>query len=204
MQNSIKPSPLIQEFENFTERGLALEIGAGRGDNALYISQKGFAITAIEINEEAVNTIEQRAKELGLPVRVLLQDIRDFNFEKESYAFISAMNSLNFVSKEEFMMLINRIKDGLKIGGISVIALFTTNDPIYEDINIKTDGTFENKLGKKWYFPRPGELRTVFEKDFDVLFFVEAVVDDPGHPGHPDPHKHAVARIVVQKKSVCT
>lgn len=196
---SIKPAPLVERFESVAAHGEALDIGAGRGDNAIFLTKKGFSVTAIEIKKEAAEIIESRAKENETSINVINQDAKKFVIEKDRYTFISAMNSLNFFSKEEFSALIENIRQGLKKEGVCVIAMFTNNDPMCEEVKVKTGGTFENDMGKKWYFPAPNELKKLFEKDFTILFYVEAVVEDKGHPGNQEPHQHAVARIAVKK-----
>lgn len=195
----IKPAPLVEKFESVALRGEALDIGAGRGDNAIFLAQKGFSVTAIEIKKEAAEIIESRAKENEVSLNVVNQDAKIFPIEKDRYTFISTMNSLNFFSKEEFSALIENIKQGLKKEGVCVIAMFTSNDPMCEEVKVKTRGTLENEMGKKWYFPAPNELKGIFEKDFTILFSVEEVVEDKGHPGNEEPHQHAVARIAVKK-----
>lgn len=73
-----------------------------------------------------------------------------------------------------------------------------------EEIKKKTilseDGeSFQNDENKKWYFPKPEQLKEFFEKDFKILFYKEATINDKGHPGNMKPHQHAIARIVVKK-----
>lgn len=200
---AIMPAPLVEKFAKDAPRGKALDIGAGRGNNALFLAQQGFSVAAIEIREDLADMIKKRAEENNLSLEIINQDIKDFNLEENQYAFVSAMNSLNFFSKDEFHNIIKKIKSGLIKGGVCVISLFTTNDALYKEIKLKTinedDGSFRNEAGKQWYFPKPSELNEVFEQDFQILFYVEAVVDDKGHPNNPQSHQHAVARIAVKK-----
>lgn len=199
----IIPAPLIQKFENQAPRGKALDIGAGQGNNALFLAQQGFSVTAVELRKELAEMIKKRAEDNQIRMEISNQDIKDFSIAENSYSFISAMNSLNFLSKKEFYGIIEKIKSGLISGGICAIALFTTEDPLFEEIKSKTtleeDGSFRNDAGKKWYFPKVNELKEIFEKDFTILFYIEAIIDDKGHPNSPEPHKHAVARIAVKK-----
>ena len=201
--NTIIPSPLIQQFEIQAPRGKAIDIGAGKGDNALFLAKHGFFVTAVEIRKELADTIKKRAEENQIGLEIINRDIKDFIVEENQYSFISAINSLNFFSKQEFLNIIEKIKNGLRKSGICVISLFTADDSLFEKIKSETasedDGSFRNKAGKKWYFPKSNELRKFFEKDFEILFYKEATIDDKGHKGNMDPHQHAIARIVVKK-----
>lgn len=201
---TIIPSPLVEKFEKESTRGKALDIGAGYGDNALFLAQQGFSVVAVEIRKELIEIIKKRAEENKISLEIINQDVANFSIAENSCSFISAMNSLNFFSKKEFYDTIGKIKAGLISGGICVIALFTMDDQLFEEIKLKTinedDGSFRNEAGKKWYFPKPNELKEIFEKDFQVLFYTEAIIDDNGHPNNPEPHQHAIARIAVKKE----
>jgi len=204
----IIPALLVQQFENQAPRGKALDIGAGRGNNALFLAQQGFFVTAIEIRNDLVEMIKKRAGENQLDLEIVNQDIKDFPITKNSYSLISSINSLNFFSKNEFYDIVGKIKAGLINDGVCAMSLFTNDDPLFKEIKARAinedDGSFRNESGKKWYFPRSNELKEIFEKDFKILFYIEAIVDDKGHPNNPRPHKHVVARIVVKNKGLGT
>lgn len=202
--DAITPAPLIKQFESQAPRGKALEIGAGKGNNAIYLAQQGFSVTAVELNKESTQVIEKRAQENEVVLDIANQDIRDFAIEKNRYALISSFSSLNFLSREELIETINKIKAGLVMGGICAIVLYTNNDPMVERVRDRAialeDGSFCDEAGKKWYYPKNNELRELFEKDFSILFYIEAVIEDKiGHPGNFEPHQHAVARLVAKK-----
>jgi len=205
MENDvIIPAPLIQQFESQVPRSKALEIGAGNGNNALFLAKQGFSVTAVEVRKDLADMIKNRAKKNQVRLEIANENINDFTIEENQYSFISAMNSFNFLSKKEFYGVVEKIKKGLIRGGICVIALFTVEDPLFREIKTKAiiedERDFHNNEGKKWYFPKPNELRELFEKDSEILFYVEAVIEDKkGHPGNPQPHKHAIARIAIKK-----
>lgn len=200
--NKIVPSPLVRKFENYVQRSKALDLGAGRGNNAIFLAKQGFSVVAVEIRKDLSDIIKKRAEENKVSVEVKNQDLRDFIIEKNQYSFISAINSLNFFSKKEFCNIINKMKSGLIKEGVCVISIFTTDDPVYKEMGlkaiIKKGGNLINEHGKKRYFPKPNELKKIF-KDFETLFYIEAVVDDKGHPHNEYPHKHVVARIAAKK-----
>ncbi|MEI7890860.1 MAG: class I SAM-dependent methyltransferase [bacterium] len=199
--NSIKPSPLVQNFSNNTPTGKALEIGFGYGDNAIFLAQQGFSVVAVDINKEMVENLKERSMQYAVDLEIIKNDIRNFLIKDNEYTFISALNCLNFLSKEEFFNIMEKIKNGLKNDGVCVIALFTVDDEMCEEVSRKTNGKFDDDNGKKWFFLKSGELKELFENDFLILFYKEVIIDDNGHVGKELPHRHAVARIVAKKRS---
>lgn len=200
-QNSIKASPLIQQFADKDLKGNALEIGFGYGDNAIFLAQNDFLVTAVDVKSKTVENLRARAEKESVSLEIICSDIVVFPIKRNYYSFISAMNVLNFVSEKEFFEVIENIKNGLKENGICIISLFTVEDDRFKEVREKTDGKFYNEMGGKWFFPKPNQLKEIFEKDFSILFYKEVIVNDNGHFGKKESHEHAVARIVVKKGS---
>lgn len=201
----LNPAPSVKKIFNQTEIGEALDIGCGKGDDALFLAEKRFNVTAIDINSNAIKNLEERAKKSGVHVNTAHLDLRNFQLEENRYSIIIAINSLFFLSHDEFADAVERIKNSAKPGGIIIITSFTVQDPMFDkmsksaDFFKKNNRTFENKKGDKWYFLELNELKTYFEDRFEVLFFNEEIVQDKGHYGAPEPHQHAIARIVAKK-----
>jgi len=186
--DKIVSSPLVRKFASHIQIGRALDIGAGRGDNAIFLVKKGFQATAVEIRKDLSEAIKKRAWRNKVKINVENKSLQDFVIQKSHYSFISAINSLHFLSKKEFYKVIGKIKSGLMERGICAISVFTSDDPLYKKV----------KTNPKRYYPNPGELREIF-KDFEILFHIETTIHDKGHPNHEQPHKHTVARIVAKK-----
>ncbi len=53
----------------------ALELGCGTGRNAVWLAQRGFDVTALDISPLAVERARQRAATAGVNVRFLLADV---------------------------------------------------------------------------------------------------------------------------------
>ena len=49
-------------------RGKALDIACGKGRNAMYLAQRGFAVTALDISSVALEEGRQRAQQRELPI----------------------------------------------------------------------------------------------------------------------------------------
>lgn len=73
--------------------GTALEIGCGSGTNAVYLAQRGFAVTAVDVAPKAVEQAEAKARAAGVAVRFVCGDFAraelagpfDFVFDRGCY-----------------------------------------------------------------------------------------------------------------------
>ena len=61
-----KPAQLLQESLHFLPKGRALDIAAGSGRNALYLAEHGFSVHAIERDQEALQALQDAARERSL------------------------------------------------------------------------------------------------------------------------------------------
>ena len=202
---NISPTPLVKKYAETAPRGYALDLGSGRGTDALYLTKQNFKVTAVDKNKQSIEKLKNDSGNQGLSLEAINQDIKDVSIQKNYFSFICAINSLNFLSKKEFLETIEKIKSGLKDDGIGVIILFTNEDSLYQEIKktAKTeDGeSFYDDLGRRWYYPPKNLLKNLFENDTEVLFYVEAVIEDKfGHAGNEMPHTHSIARIAIKKK----
>ena len=55
--------------------GRALDVGCAGGHDALWLARQGWAVTAIDTSRHAVSRVRSRAREAGLDVTALTQDV---------------------------------------------------------------------------------------------------------------------------------
>lgn len=70
--------------------GTALDIAAGEGRNALYLSSLGLDVLAIDQSTVGLEKAERLAKERGLALRTQAVDLNDFHAEPESFDVITS------------------------------------------------------------------------------------------------------------------
>lgn len=152
--------------------------------------QKGFKVDAVDNSQEGINKIKEQIQVNNLlPTNITLfcDRIQNFNIAKDKYGIINAFNSLQFLSKQEALKIINNIKSNIKNNGYVIISSFTTNDPLYIKIN-----------NDKRCFFEPQELKKIFS-DFNIIEYEEKIIEDKGHPGTPKPHHHGIVKLIAQK-----
>lgn len=200
------PFPLLKKFIPQINKGVVLDIGAGNGRNSFYLAKNGFRVESIDVNSQNIQQLKKKSSRLNLGLNINKFDVRKFKFSTKKYDLILAIQSLIWIRKSEYLKVIKKIKDSLKIGGVGIISGFTIKDSSY--LNLKSiripveKNTFYSKSEKRfWQFLEPQELKKCFsQKDFKILYYKEKLVKDKDCKSSVSyPHLHEIAEIVVKK-----
>jgi len=179
-----------QEVRDITSRlhagAKVLDIGCGEGRNALYLSESGFDVTAVDISETGIWKLRVLAEQRNLRIRSVVCDIRDYSF-MEAFDLIMCHGCLHLVERESWQYLIRKFKINTKDGGYNIIVVFTDEIPPPDDLRDFCLGLF-----------REGELFSIYA-DWNIILQKSYVFEDQ-HPGS-NPHRHPVNKLVAQKLS---
>jgi SAM-dependent methyltransferase len=80
---------LIDEIAD-AEPGRALDVGCGEGADAVWLAQRGWQVTALDVAAAALERAEQHAVEAGVDVRWLHRGLLEARLESESFDLVSA------------------------------------------------------------------------------------------------------------------
>src|SRR3972149_8778414 len=71
-----KPRPILREYveKGLVKIGKALDICCGVGTNTVYLSDKGFEVTGIDISSTAIEYAKAKATQAGISIRFMVQD----------------------------------------------------------------------------------------------------------------------------------
>jgi len=188
ISEDIKPSQILSLiWKNFLPDSQILDLGCGQGVDSLFLAKNNFIITAIDSSDVAINQIKIKKDKFKLDnLELVCGDINDFNIEKNKYQVIICRNVLNFLDKDKALKILNSLQDNTQKGSYIIIEVFTKNDPSFIS---------DNKFAS--YFEEQ-ELLNIFSS-YRIIYYLENIILDPGHPGFLNPHKHGVARIIAQK-----
>ncbi|ATZ73595.1 tellurite resistance methyltransferase TehB [Idiomarina sp. X4] len=109
----------------------ALDMGCSNGRNALYLSQLGFDVTAVDNNPDAINMLRQIASEENLDnIDARIYDINDAKLTDE-YGLIACTVTLMFVNPANVDEVIKNMQSHTQPGGYNLIvcAMDTTEYP---------------------------------------------------------------------------
>lgn len=97
--------------------GRALDIACGKGRNACYLAQKGFAVTGLDISPVALAEAQRNAIARSLQIDWQQADLENHRLAENGFDFIVNVNYLQ-------RSLLPQIKRALKIGGAVVFETY--------------------------------------------------------------------------------
>jgi SAM-dependent methyltransferase len=137
-----------------------LELGCGNGRDAEYIINKvGFEnYTGIDASKGLINLAKQKVQEGEFHVK----DMREIDFDPETFGVIFSFASMLHVNRVEMEELLLKCHKCLKIGGILLIS--TKYGEYREEMT--------NNLGddKYYYFYRPEDIERFCPYNFFVVY----------------------------------
>jgi 2-polyprenyl-3-methyl-5-hydroxy-6-metoxy-1,4-benzoquinol methylase len=159
-----RPSGFLREvFEQFSTvlpRGRALDIACGKGRNALFLAQRGFEVTAIDISPVALEIASKRAAEISVSVLWKQQDLENIELGHECYDLVINFNYLQ-------RSLFRQIQRSLRPGGFVIFETYLLGQ--------QAIGYPKNPA----YLLGYNELLNAF-RDFRVLWYREGKFSDGG------------------------
>jgi tellurite methyltransferase len=162
-----------------------LDVGCGEGRNAIFLSERGFEVTAIDISDAGIRKLRALAEKKGLNVRASVCDMRDYPF-RGRFDVIMSHGCLHLAEREAWEKMIPRFKAQTNPGGFNIIVVFTDAIPPPEDLKDICLGLF-----------RDGELFDLYA-DWEILVQQSYVKEDQ-HPGSLR-HRHPVNKLVARKQ----
>jgi SAM-dependent methyltransferase len=169
-----KANPFLKRHIALFARGKALDIAAGEGRNAVFLSQHGFDVDAVDISKIGLIKARKLAEEMGVKIHTVCTDLDTYPIKREQYDLIA---NFYFLKRS----LIPKIKKGVKKGGKVIFETY-----ILEHRNIATSGPKQAK-----YFLKPNELLKLFN-GFRILRYREGIFKEGGR-------KKAIASLIAEK-----
>ena len=117
-----KPSGLLQGFFNMDyaknmEKKDAIDLGAGTGNDALYLINKGFNVTCIDKEEKSKEIIESKIEDKD-KLKIIIDNFENVELKKSD--LIYSCLSLQFCSSSKKDELMNKITSSINKNGFFV------------------------------------------------------------------------------------
>lgn len=148
----------LSYLQNEKGRNL-LEIGAGVGKDSLFFKKHGLKVTTTDIS--SANIVQCKKKGL----RAFVLDVYDLGKLRKKYDAIYAQSSLLHVPKNDFELILKRIKRSLKPRGLFYLGMYggTDHEGIYEKDHCRPKRFFSLFLTE--------HLLSIVQKHFKLEYF---------------------------------
>jgi tellurite methyltransferase len=110
---------LSENYQFIPYEASVLDMGMGEGRNAVFLAQKGYKVTGIDISSVAVKKAYLLAQEFGVKIKGVVASLEDYKIPPASF---DAIVCFYYVDRN----LIEKMKSWLKPGGIIIYEAFTT------------------------------------------------------------------------------
>ena len=118
-ENLTRALELVEKHLATDAKKTAVDLGAGAGNETLYLLKRGWEVTAVDTNPYAIQTIKERAREVNKgALDVRLESMQETKLEPNSVDLINASLSLPFVPREDIRAVWSKSIDALRTGGV--------------------------------------------------------------------------------------
>ena len=135
-----RPRPILVELveKKRIQKGKALDICCGAGTNTVYLAEKGFEVTGIDISSKAIEYAKRKAKQANVKIDFKVQNFLDLPFGDEKFDFVFDMGCFHHVEIEDRPKFIKGVHRVLKNGGNYLLTCFSyKNGPAWNHFTRK-------------------------------------------------------------------
>ncbi|HUJ43803.1 MAG TPA: class I SAM-dependent methyltransferase [Opitutaceae bacterium] len=160
------PAPLVHLIEDAQiPRGRAVDFGCGTGNYSIYLAQRGFEVTGVDISPTAIGIARQRARQQGVKCDFLVADVLgDLAQLTKPFDFAFDWELLHHLYPEHREKYVRNIWAKLVPRGLYLSLCFSEHDPQFGG-----SGKYRTtSIGTVLYFSSEAELRALFEPGFEI------------------------------------
>lgn len=110
--------PELERFTELVNGKKILDLGCGAGDHAIYLSERGFDVTCIDLSKEMIKICIEK----GLK-KTYIMDIEKLNFKEDSFDGVWAVTSLLHIPKSKVPKVIKSLYKLIKDEGVLYVCL---------------------------------------------------------------------------------
>lgn len=122
-----EPSPwLVANTDLLPEPGHVLDVAGGTGRNAVWLAQRGWDVTIVDVSDVALALATERAEATSVQLHTNLQDLRDEPLPAGPWDLILLFH---YLDRELFPALASVLEaGGLLIGALATVANLERNE----------------------------------------------------------------------------
>lgn len=187
-----EPTEMVMRLPELMPPGSVLDLGAGDGRHALYLAEKGFEVTAVDLSEAGIAKLERKAQEKGIRLHMEVADAATYQIESEYDAMVVVL-LFQFLTEQDALRVLNQMKVKTRIGGVHVVHLLTKSGD-RQRLDLEEDPTAH------CFYPDDGWLKE-FYQDWEIIKHASVMCPLIGKfQTDGTPMTSVVERVLVRKK----
>ena len=132
-----------------------LDLGCGLGRHAILFAKEGFDVTAFDLSDDAINTLNAYCSTNDMDINTVRGDMVNLPFEEDSFDYVISYHVLSHTNTEGVFSTFKKLKEILKPGGEMFITLGSqgstrfnayTGEWLDSNTLIKDDGDHEHGI----------------------------------------------------------
>jgi tellurite methyltransferase len=123
---------LSENYHYIPYEGTVLDMGMGEGRNAVFLAQKGYKVTGVDISSVAVKKSYLLAQEFGVKIKAVVASLKEYKIQPNSF---DAIVCFYYVDRT----LVEKMKSWLRPGGVLIYEAFTLREKLQKKITGTSD-----------------------------------------------------------------
>jgi cyclopropane fatty-acyl-phospholipid synthase-like methyltransferase len=143
-----------------------VDLGCGAGNYAIYLAERGFEVTGVDISPKAIEIAKNIAKKRNLTCNFLVVDVVEgLNKLGKNWDFAYDWGMLHHILPEQRQKYVRNVHQILSPKGRYLSVCFSEKDVGFESSEkIRT-----TRIGSVLYFSSEDELRELFKPYFQII-----------------------------------
>lgn len=181
----------LDNLHNTSGKPIAIDVGCGQGRNIPYLISSGFKVIAVDILEEAIQSVCKLSQNNFTILPILADGVEFMSSVKTASVHLVLANQViqNFKTLQKLDTFIFHSKRAISIGGLIALAYFIEPRDVHPQLVRKHALILPPKFIPNSYFMGDSYL-TVYYNGY---------ITDDKHGEQP--HKHAIEQIVIKRIS---
>lgn len=121
-----------------------LDVGCGPGRHAIALSQKGLAVTGVDVSRRFLDLAAERARAANVSASFFEVDARQMPFDEEFDAVVSMCQGAFGLMGPDDSLVLRRMAEALKPGARLALTAFSA---LYEAVQARPEATFDVDAG---------------------------------------------------------
>jgi len=169
---------------------LAVDLGCGAGNYAVWLALQGFDVTGIDLSAAAIARAKELARSRGAACRFIVSDLLEpTDAFDASFDFAYDWLVLHHVFPDDRPRYVANVHRMLRPGGLYLSVCFSEDDR-----GIAGEGKYRQpQLGTLLYLSSQREIRDLFEPSFDVEELATVEIEGKRAP-------HRAVRALMRKR----